>query len=156
MTGVTGPLPPRPGGFALVDEIAIDAPPERVWEVLARVEGWGAWNPVYPAASGTLVEDSPLALTVQLPGNKPLAMKATITAVAPPAALQFGASALGGLLRAVRFIEIHPIGDGTSCRVVNGEALSGPLAFLFKRISEPAIGKGLKQQNAGLKAAAEG
>jgi hypothetical protein len=81
-------------------------------------------------------------------------MVAEVLLVSEGLALHFGASVMQGMLRAVRFTEIHSLGPD-SCRVINGEVLSRPLAPILYLAARKAIGKGLSQQNQGLKQAVE-
>jgi hypothetical protein len=145
---------PQPSGRCIEESVEIDASAERVWAVLADVESWGNWNPVYPQASGQLVEDGTIKLSVALPGSSPRPMTASVFFVDEGRAVQFGASVFGGLLRARRYIEIAPNTAGT-CRVRNGEAISGLLGGVFARLGGAAMRIGLRQQNIGLKGAAE-
>ena len=48
-------------------EIAIDAPPERVWAVLTDFERYGEWNPFVPSLQGELSGGS--RLRVRLTGD---------------------------------------------------------------------------------------
>ena len=147
-------FPLRPRGTALEDQVQIDAPADVVWEVLADVDGWGRWNPVYPEAKGSVGVGDEIALTIVLEGMKPAKSSAKVFHSKPGEALQFGALAFAGLVRATRFIEIAPRSP-TSCTVVNGEAFGRLLGPTLVRMVGAKIQNGLRGQNAGLKAAAE-
>ena len=154
VTPTVDAMPPRPPGRSFERSIAVDAPAERVWAILADVGGWGEWNPVYPQASGSLQPGATIALTVALPGTKPQAFTARVLHAVPPRALQFGAPALLGLLYATRFVELHP-GPSGGCTVINGETLSRAMSGPLARLAGRTIGEGLRGQNEALKAAAE-
>jgi hypothetical protein len=147
-------LPARPRGVALEQCVEIDAPADVVWEVLADIAGWGEWNPVYPEASGSIGKGDAINLTIALAGMKPQKSSAKVFHSIPGQALQFGASAFGGLVHATRYIEIERIGPA-SCMVVNGEAFARLLGSTLVRMVGQKIDDGLGRQNAGLKAAAE-
>ena len=147
-------FPPRPRGAALEDWVQIDAPADVIWEVLADVDGWGRWNPVYPEAKGSIGVGDGIALTIVLEGMKPAKSSARVFHSRPGEALQFGALAFAGLVRATRYIEIMPT-TPTSCSVVNGEAFGRLLGPTLVRLVGSKIEEGLRGQNAGLKAAAE-
>lgn len=147
-------FPPRPLGKVFQAEIEIDAPAERVWPILADVDGWGRWNPIYPEASGLLAESEEIRLKIALPSSRPQVMQAKVHRLVEGRAIQFGATVLGGLLRAERFIELHRL-DENRCLVVNGEVLSRPLGPLLARMGGSTLAKGLRRQNEGLKSAAE-
>lgn len=154
MTEEVTHFPARPNGAALEDQVQIDAPADVVWQVLADVHGWGGWNPVYPEAKGSIGVGDAIALTIALEGMKPTKSSARVIHSRRGEALQFGALAFAGLVRATRYIEITPT-TPTSCRVVNGEVFGRLLGPTLVRLVGAKIDKGLRGQNAGLKAAAE-
>jgi hypothetical protein len=147
-------FPSRPRGAALEDHIQIDAPADVVWEILADVGGWGSWNPVYPEAKGSIGVGDAIELSIVLEGMKPAKSSARVFHSLPGEALQFGALAFAGLVRATRYIEIMPI-TPTRCMVVNGEAFGRLLGPTLVRLVGAKIQDGLRGQNTGLKAAAE-
>jgi hypothetical protein len=147
-------MPPRPSGRSVEQSIAINASPEMVWAVLADVDAWGGWNPIYPQASGSLIPGATIALTIVLPGMKPQKSTATVFHAFPGRAVQFGASAFLGLLHATRYIEIYASPSG-GCTVVNGETFSRLLGRPLVRMVGEKISNGLQRQNDGLKAATE-
>jgi len=147
-------LPPRPKGATVERRVRIDAPADAVWEVLADVEGWGRWNPIYPSARGSIGPGDTITLTIALPGMKPRISSATVLHALPPLALQFGAPAFAGLLHATRYIEIDPLTD-RSCTLVNGETFGRLLGRALVALIGTRVGDGLRGQNEGLKASAE-
>lgn len=148
------PLPKRPRGRAAEHRIEIAASADTIWSVLADVDHWGGWNPVYPKASGSLAPGGRIDLTIALPGMKPQKSPASVLIAMPGRALQFGAAAFGGLLFATRYVEIHPL-DGGRSMVVNGEAFRRPLGGLLVRAMGSRIEDSMRLQNEGLKAKAE-
>jgi hypothetical protein len=144
----------RPNGIAIEDSTAIAASAEAIWAVLADVDGWGRWNPVYPEARGTMAIGGTIAMTIRLPGMKSQKSVAKVVRCEPAREVWFGASVFGGLLRATRYITIAPAGDG-GCHVVNGEAFAGLLGGLMARKIGSRIAEGLRMASAGLKRTAE-
>jgi hypothetical protein len=144
----------RPDGAAIEDSIVIEASAEAIWAVLADVDGWGRWNPVYPEAHGTIAPGGSIAMTIRLPGMKPQKSVAKVFRCVPGREVQFGASVFGGLLRATRYIEIEQQAP-RRCTIVNGEAFAGLLGGLMARRIGPRIAEGLRLASAGLKRAAE-
>ena len=118
------------------------------------MDSWGRWNPVYPEAKGSIGVGDPIALTIALEGMKPTKSSAKVFHSRPGEALQFGALAFAGLVRATRYIEIIPTAP-TSCTVVNGEVFGRLLGPTLVRMVGAKIQNGLRGQNAGLKATAE-
>lgn len=142
----------RTGGVA--PSIEIDAPAEAVWKLVHDFAGWGRWNPLYIATSGTAEVGNRVTFTVAVPGMKPAKGSAQVVAVEPNRLLEYGMSNLGGLVRATRHVEITPLGPDR-CRVVNGEIMTGLIGTLLARLIGPKVGEGLAAMNAELKRLAE-
>ena len=69
--------------------IAIDAPPERVWSVLAALKCYGEWNPAIVAASGDLRVGSRLTLRFQPAGTMGYTFRPKLLVVHPPRELRW-------------------------------------------------------------------
>jgi len=59
-------------------EITLDAPFERVSELLADTSLYPQWHPLFPQVSGEMRVGAPLVITVALPEIKPFSVRATI------------------------------------------------------------------------------
>ena len=59
-------------------EITIDAPPERVRELLADTALYPQWHPLFPQVSGALSVGAVIEVTVALPEIKPFSVRATV------------------------------------------------------------------------------
>ena len=59
----------------LRSEIGINAPPERVWEVLTDFESLPAWNPFWQRAAGELRAGERLVVHMKLPGGSGMTFK---------------------------------------------------------------------------------
>lgn len=145
----------RPEKDGVGHRIEIDAPAEAVWAVIADVDHWGAWNPLYVQASGRPVVGATLAQTIVLEGMKPQQATATVVTVEPGRLLEYAISNLAGLVKAFRYIEIAPLGAGR-CAVSNGEIMSGPIGNLLARVVGEKVRKGLQAMNEALKTKVEG
>ena len=53
----------------LEHRLGIRAPAEAIWDVIADVERWAEWNPLYPKAAGVIRIGAPLELELALPGQ---------------------------------------------------------------------------------------
>ena len=51
-------------------EVEIDAPIERVWQILTDIDRYGEWNPFTPQAETTLEIGDPIPLHVRLVGER--------------------------------------------------------------------------------------
>jgi hypothetical protein len=93
--------------------IEIDAPPERVWEVLVDFPAYSQWNPFMRAEVG-----GRLRIRMRRKGGRWLSFGARITAADPPRELAWEGVGLRGhwpgLVRGERRIRIEPRPGGTS------------------------------------------
>jgi uncharacterized protein YndB with AHSA1/START domain len=130
------------------DEIEIAAPPEVVWEVIATVDGWPAWNPDVTWAS----LDGELAAGTKFRWKAgPGMIISTLRRVEPPRALAWSGSTMG--IDAVHVWRLEPRGGGTLVRTE--ESWEGLVARILRgrmqKMLEDAIASGLRH----LKAEAE-
>lgn len=144
----------RPRGSSVEHSIEIQVPAAFIWEMLQDVNGWSQWNPIYVTASGAAGFGDTIDMTVALPRMKPQKVSAKVLRSIPNEQLYYGSPALGGLLKATRYVEIRSLAP-ESCIVTNGEVMSGLLGRLVARGVGPRVRDGLQQMNEGLKEAAE-
>ncbi len=140
--------------FRLEHRIGVAAPAARIWEVLADLPGWSDWNPLYPAAKGTLRIGEALDLTLAVPDEKPEPLRATVVDWVPDGQLVWSSKFGGGLVRSVRYFEIEALTE-TGCIFSNGETFSGiGVRFVPGRL-RGRIRQGFVQLGEALKARAE-
>lgn len=133
--------------------IDIDAPAERVWEVLSAIQRWPEWT-----ASMTKVEplsDGPLAVgsraRVRQPRLPPVVW--TVTDLSPGRSFSWESRTPGAVSTAVH--EIEPTADGAASRVTLGVEQDGPLGRLVGRLLGGLTRKYVDMEAAGLKRRAE-
>lgn len=148
------PAPVAPKGLRIEHRIGVRAPAETVWVLIYDVEGWGAWNPIYPEASGRVQIGEALTIKVAPPGMQPQVIKAVVLDWVPNEQLHWRTSLMGGLMRITRFIEIEQLAE-ESCIVSNGEIFGGPLGPTIARQVGGKIHKGLRLMSEALKEQAE-
>ena len=146
--------PALPRGRVIEDRIEIDAPIGAVWRVLAAIDQWHEWNPVYVRASGEMREGAAIRLTILLPGAKPQDSNATVVVVLPDEALRIYGGALGGLVRATRYFQLQPIADGRTL-LVSGEVFGGLAGPLLARLIGGRIKAAIVAVGAALKTRSE-
>lgn len=134
--------------------IDIDAPPQRVWEVLVDLPAWKEWNPFIPSISGKLEVGSRLELTVIPPGRKPVEFKgrraSKVFTLRPPEEVVFGGSFLWMVFRGDHAIFLEPLPGGrTHFRQV--ERQRGLLALFIPGGVIQATEQGYHQMNEALK-----
>ena len=136
----------------LEHRLGIQAPPEAIWAVIADIEGWSRWNPLYPRASGRLSIGSKLQLTLALDGREPRIITPTIIDWVPNDQIHWSLKTLGGLVKSTRYLEIEALGE-TGCIFSNGELFEGALGpSVAKRLRGPiragfaAMGEAVKAE----------
>jgi hypothetical protein len=144
----------RPAKHGVGHRIEIAAPAAAVWAVIADLDHWGEWNPLYVQASGKPVVGTRLDMTIALEGMKPQKAQATVVTVEPGRLLEYGIVNLGGLVKAFRFVEVEALGPDR-CAVANYEIMSGAIGSLLARAVGGKVAKGLQAMNEALKAKLE-
>lgn len=148
---------PAPGdhdGARVECRAAIQASAATVWNILADVDGWSRWNPLYSEASGSILTGDRLLLAVVLPGMKPQKTSATVIASVPNRRLQYQSRGLGGLTRGTRFVEIEETSPA-SCTIANGEMMGGPIGPLLARLLGDKVRQAIQGMTDALKQVAE-
>jgi hypothetical protein len=121
--------------------IGVQTPAEPIWEMIADINGWPAWNPLYPKAKGEVQFGAELELEVALPGEAPRAIKPKIRDWTPNEQIIWDLKMMGGLIRSTRYIEIETLENG-NCIFSNGEIFDGPLMGLIGKKTRRAIKAG--------------
>lgn len=115
------------------DPVEIEAPIERVWEILVDVDRYGDWNPFTTRVETTFEIGSPVDLYVTL-GPFKLKQPERVEAVEPPHLLVWSTK-VGHrvLVSARREQRLEALGE-TRCRYLTTDAFNGlltPLAILL-------------------------
>jgi hypothetical protein len=140
--------------YRIEHRIGIAAPPEVIWEILADIEGWSAWNPLYPAASGVIRIGESLVLTQALPGQKPEMIRPRVIDWVPLEQLHWANVAGGRLMKTLRYIEIEKL-DEDACIFSNGEIFTGLFGpYIARRMRQP-FRDGFTALNEAMKVQAE-
>ncbi len=109
----------------------IDAPPARVWEVLADTAAYPEWNPFVRALRGPLVEGGRIEVELQLPGRKLQTLTPQLVAVEPGRSFTWvGHVGPTGVFDGRHSFTVEPGGAGS--RLVHAERLSGLLVPAFR------------------------
>ena len=136
-------------------EIEIDAPPERVWDVLTDTAAYDAWNPFIRQLEGDLREGSTLKVTMAPPGGRAMTFRPAVTGLQPRRRFAWlGHLGVRGVFDGEHVHEIEEIGQNRT-RYVQRERFTGllvPLAGGVLRKTE----EGFRRMNLALKQRAEG
>ena len=134
----------------LRSEIEIDAPPERVWEVLTDFDSYDEWNPFIRRISGAPLEGERLEVRIEPPGGRAMTFKPTVLTAKPNRELRWlGRFLLPGLFDGEHRLEVEPRSDQGS-RFVQSERFNGLLVPLFGGGLDKTA-EGFRQMNAALK-----
>jgi hypothetical protein len=134
--------------------IGVQAPAEAIWAVISEIDRWPSWNPLYPKAEGKLRIGGPLTLELALPDRKPQTIRPVIVDWIPNEQIHWRLTALAGLVKATRFLEIEKLTE-TGCIFSNGELFDGPLASMAVRSLGGAARRGFAAMGEAVKARAE-
>jgi short-subunit dehydrogenase len=134
----TAPRPP----IEVRNEIVAAAAAERVWDLLADVEGWPSW---YRACRWVRVESTGSADSTDSTARPasfrwkahPIALRSTVVASDRPHSFVFIADARG--LHAEHAFTLRPAPDGVGTVVLSHETQAGPLPRLGRVVLAPLL-----------------
>ena len=136
-------------------EIVIDAPPEHVWEILARFGSYPLWNPFIRSIDPLAGPSEQLQLAVKLRGVPKITFKADLATFIEPRKIGWHAVFfLEGMFEAHHQFEIKPL-SSTQSRVIQSEEFSGWLADAALLLLAGSFRKGYLDMNKALKKQAE-
>jgi hypothetical protein len=136
-------------------EIEIEAPAERIFDILADLKSYSEWNPFTPRVESTLRPGDPVHLYVRLRGQRLSHRVERVSRNQRPVRLCWGTT-IGAafLLRAERCQILTPI-DAQRTRFVNQDVLRGWLAPLVMLLFGRDMQRGFESVAAALKQRAE-
>lgn len=135
--------------------VDIEAPAERVWQILTDLSDYPDWNPLVCQASGDVHEGAELTMSIQPPGADRKSKSATVTVVKPEQELRWvDRAGPPGLLECEWVFKIERLGPEQS-RFVQWKVFHGVLGSLWSMRSEEATRAGFEAMNQALKMRAE-
>ena len=136
-------------------EIEIQAPAERVWQVLTDFSSFLEWNPFIRQISGQPKEGTHLKVHIEPPGGKGRTFRPKVLKANPNHELRWlGRLLIPGLFDGDHFFSIEQL-ESNRVRFVQREIFSGLLVFFLARRLEAKIRLGFEQMNQALKLRAE-
>jgi hypothetical protein len=145
---------------ALQTEIRIDAPAEKVWEVLTDFARYPDWNPFIPEADGSIGVGDRLRVRIHPPGKRPMIFRPRVLRADPGRELRWlGHLGIPGLFdgeHVFRLEESRRESGRPTTRLVHRESFRGILTPLVWPGMEEATRSGFHAMNEALKARVEG
>jgi hypothetical protein len=134
--------------------VGVQTSADAIWEIIADIESWAGWNPLYPQARGKVRIGETLTLTLALPDQAQRTIQPVVVDWTPRELLHWRLSTMGGLVRSIRYIEIEELGPA-NCILSNGEIFRGPLSGAVGRRFGRSIRRGFTEMGEALKDRAE-
>ncbi len=142
--------------FEIRADTVIDAPVERVWEVIVDMPSYAEWNTQLSWLAGVVGPGAVLRLRLAVEGTSPYEFQPTVSSWEPN--VRFAWIARTGAPRVFdgeHFFELEAL-DGGKTRLVNRERYSGVLSLLMQRLPMMAgAPRGFAKMNEEIKARAE-
>lgn len=133
----------------------VDAPAERVWDVLTRLDRYGEWNPQIPMAQGAVKQGSAIRLRLALSGRPSMEFSATVEEARPRSLLTWRGHVLAPwFFEGYRRFEISPIDEG-KVAVTHIEDVHGLFAPIFSVLMGTPVRKSQAALNEALQSRAE-
>jgi hypothetical protein len=140
----------------LRSEIEIDAPAERVWELLTDFSSYPQWNPFIRNISGLPAPGERLEVRLEPPGGRGMTFKPKVLNAEPNRELRWlGNLLVPGLFDGEHSFTIQPL-EEDRVRFVQREAFKGVLVPVFARSLDTNTKRGFEQMNRALTGRAEG
>lgn len=131
-------------------EIEIEAPPERVWNVLTDFAAYAEWNPFITEVRGPLAVDSELAVTISPPDSSHYTFKPTVLRCEPNRELRWrGKFIHPKVFQGEHFFLLQATPEGAT-RFVHGEDFSGLLLHYIRPLLTQTA-RGFAHMNQALK-----
>jgi hypothetical protein len=136
-------------------EIEIEAPPERVWQVLTDFERYPEWNPQIRRIAGPREVGARLEFEGAMDGGRTMKFRPRLLVVEPPRELRWlGQLLMRGLFDGEHQFQIVPLGPGT-VRFHQNERFRGLLVPLLIALIGKSTRRGFERMNQALKERAE-
>lgn len=140
---------------ALITEIDINAPAEKVWKILMDFDKYPEWNPFILSLIGKPKLRERLKVTIQLKDKKPMVFKPRVTMHKTNERFAWlGQVGMSGLFDGHHMFELEKLSDQT-CKFIHKEQFSGLLVGLFWNSIADKTQAGFEAMNLKLKEIAE-
>ena len=140
--------------FRLENRIGVAAPAPVIWELVADLDDWTRWNPLYRDAKGRFGYGEAISLTMTLPGRKPETIAPVVSDWTPNSLVHWNLKLGGGLVQTTRYLEIEVLTE-TGCIFSNGEIFHGLLSRYIPSKLRRSVRQGFTELGEAVKREAE-
>ena len=133
--------------------VGVQATSDRIWDLVADLSDWGAWNPIDKDVEGAIAYGGRLTMTEAWPDMAERQAAAQVVEWQPRARLVW-AERRGFLFQSLRYIQIEELAPG-NCILTVGIRFSGLRGELFHDKHRGALRRGHESLVQGLKTASE-
>ena len=139
----------------LSTEVTINAPVERVWQVLTDFPSYGDWNTFMPRIEGDFTIGGRLEVRLSPPGGRAMTFKPTITLIEPKREFRWlGRLGMPGIFDGEHGFRLERTDSGDT-RLRHFETFRGILAPLLMAMIGKSTHAGFEAMNRALKERAE-
>ena len=139
----------------LHSEVEINAPAERVWQLLTDFTSYPRWNPFIRSISGEPTTGERLEVRIEPPDGRGMTFKPTVLNAEPNRELRWlGHLLVPGLFDGEHSLAIQPL-EENRVRFIQSETFRGLLVPLFSRSLDHNTRRGFEEMNRALKERAE-
>ena len=136
-------------------EIVVNAPVEKVWNILMDHGSYPQWNPFIKNISGNPDVGSQIAVTIQSPGNSPMDFAPTVLVNKTNQEFRWiGKLGIKGVFDGEHYFTLEQVGPNQT-KFVHGENFTGLLSGIFMMMIREDTEKGFVLMNNALKQRSE-
>lgn len=134
--------------------VGVTAPGRIVWDLLADLESWPRWNPIYGKVEGRLAHGAEIQMTETYPGLPAQDVAMRLAAWTPEEMLHLQRTLARGWVTTIRYFEIENL-TNENCILSNGQVFTGWPAKHVTKGKGAALKDAFRLMNEALKAQAE-
>jgi hypothetical protein len=139
----------------LFSMLEIDAPAERVWQILTDFARYPEWNPLIRRIDGEPLKRAELDLLIHPDGARAMRFRPRIVTFRPPRELRWrGRLPIPGLFDGEHRFVVEHLGPRRS-RLIHEQRFRGLLVPFLRRRLEAPVKRGFEAMNSALKHSAE-
>lgn len=132
-------------------EITLDAPVDRVWELLADNKLYEQWNPLFPKATGVMAVGEELEIVISLPEMAPIVIKPKVLEFEPRSRYCWKHTQLSaGLFTWKYSIELVTLAPDR-LNIIQTSVFGGILGPLYNATLATSVKAGMQKMNGALR-----